>query len=371
MKSTRRPSIFISCGELSGDFHAANVVRHLLPEWDVRGIYGPHLRHATAGVGEVAQVESLSVMGLWEVLCQYRTIRKVYVTALESMRNNPPDILLLVDYPGFNMRLMRQVKTEFPAVKVFYYIPPKVWAWKVGRAADISRFSDRICTIFPFEEQYYQADKVHYVGNPLVSNTYSPAETPDPNLIALLPGSRRSEVERLFPILLDVARNIPDKQCVVPVALSLGMSFFERYTLPDNVRLELRPVSEMCRFAWAAVVASGTASLEMAVLGIPHVVVYKVNPLTWMIGRRIVKLPFVSLPNIIAGREVVPEYLQDKCQAATICGRLRELCDPLLHQWIRDELLALRLQLDRGNASQAVAQEINNMMVRDTPSRLP
>lgn len=368
MKATKKSSVFVCCGELSGDLHAANVVRYL-PEWEVRGIYGPHLRQVTGGMGEIAKVESLSVMGLWEVLLQYRTIRKVYLAVMAALRGDPPDVLMLVDYPGFNMRLMRQVKAELPQIKTLYYIPPKVWAWKAGRAAVIAQFADKICTIFPFEDRYYPANAVYFVGNPLTSEVHCLAETPDSNLLALLPGSRRREVQSLFPIMLDVAQNFPDKQFVVPVALSLGLKFFESYLLPSNVRLELRPVAEVCHLAWAAVVASGTASLEMALMGIPHVVVYRVNPLTWMIGRRIVKLPFASLPNIIAGREVVPECLQETCEVSMISERLQELFPPSHHARVRRELLALRTQLDRGNASQAVAQEIGKL-VRDSPSRI-
>lgn len=173
----------------------------------------------------------------------------------------------------------------------------------------------------------------------------------------------------MFPLLLDVARQFPDKQCVVPVALSLGMGCFERYALPDNVRLVLQPVTEVCRSAWVAVVASGTASLEMAMMGVPHVVVYRVNRLTWMIGRRIVKLPFVSLPNIIAGRAVVPECLQDECLVSVVVDRLRDISGLSRHDKVRNELLALRVLLDRGDAPQAVAQEIRRV-ASDSLSRL-
>lgn len=329
------PCLMLVAGEASGDLHGATLSRALQrqgPGWRLVGMGGP--RMAEAGVRLLADTVSHAVVGAGEALSRLPRLFRAFTLLRREVKAQRPRALVLIDFPEFNLRLARVAKRL--QIPVVYFIPPQVWAWRRRRARLLARFTTEILAVFPFEPGIYEAAgaRVEFVGHPLLdvlpkSLSREDARStlgapPDATLIGLLPGSRREEVGRLLPPMAEAARRIreaiPQARFLVAPATSVDPVLVER--LLRNAPLELARVRgrtyEVMAAADLLLVASGTATLEAALIGTPMVVCYRVSRLSELIARLLVRIPWVSLANIVSGRAVVPELLQDNATGARL-----------------------------------------------------
>lgn len=324
--------IFWIAGEPSGDVQAASLVQAIQkahPKTVHSGWGGVHMQKE--GVELLFNLPANPIMGFIEVVLKARIIREQFRQVKRHITEFEPDVLILVDFPGFNLRIAEWAQAR--GMKVVYFIPPKVWAWKQGRLRKLSASTDLILSILPFEESWYAAKghAVHYVGNPLAERyagkTGYAAESKE---VVLLPGSRNQEVQRLLPVFCELAAALPAYRFKVVRAASV-LASWPMISIPENVEVIDAPLLEVATSACFALTCSGTASLEIALLGIPQAVVYKANPISLAIARRFVKVPFFSLPNLILDQEAVPELLQEQVSVdvlkALIRGRGEEQLD--------------------------------------------
>jgi lipid-A-disaccharide synthase len=321
---------FFLAGEPSGDLHTGNLVRALRvkdPDAVLQGWGGEHMRQA--GVKVTTDVNELAFMGFWEVLKNLRHIRQLFKRVKQEITAFRPDVVVLVDYPGFNLRMAKWLKKQ--GIKVAWYISPQLWAWRPGRAEIIRENVGLMMVILPFEEQFYadRGIKVEYVGHPLVDVIPTMDDgrwTMDGrNYVALLPGSRAQELRYLLPLMYEVARKMPEQQFVVAGRSALGEAAYRQWPLPDNVEVQLDRTYPILQQAKAAIVTSGTATLETALWQVPQVVVYKTGGISYRIARRVVQVPYISLANLIAGKQVVPELIQYDCTPERVIQALQPL----------------------------------------------
>ena len=344
--------IIILAGEPSGDFHGANLVtamRRLDPSLTFCGIGGP--RMAEAGVDLFFSIEHLSAMGLMEVIRQIKPIKQAFDLFRQRVLAINPELVILVDYPGFNLKAARFAK-HHSAAKIFYYIAPKVWAWKKSRLARIKQHVDHVGLIFPFEEKLYKKAGIPatYVGNPLLDQYPLPlakslkehffkteASPSDPWVIGLLPGSRKNEIQTLLAPMLVAAQKIqghhPHVRFLVSAAESIPLEMIESAVgETKNAGLfQVIPGSPRQIFARADILiaASGTVTLEAALCAIPTVIVYKMSSVTYRVARAVVKVKYAGLANIIVDREVMPELLQHAATPKNICTAALDMLDNL------------------------------------------
>ncbi len=325
--------LLIVTGELSGSIYGEKLAGELSPHLKIYGVFCRDVK----GVKRIYDSKKIAVFGLFEVLKKLPEIARAKRRIGEFLSKEKPDAVLLIDFPGFNLQIAREAKKR--GIKVFYFIPPKLWAWGERRINKIKSVVDKLFVIFPFEVEFYRERGVEavYVGNPLVDLVKPSSEreeffsrwgfSVEKPLIALMPGSRKSEVEKLFPLMKEVVERLfPNFQFGLAVASSIGERWFKKEG--GNGRIRLIPEEErydLLYYATSGIIASGTASLEAALAGLPHVVVYKVNPLTFYIAKKVVRLSRISLPNIIAGDEVVPELLQGEANAERVVEALEAL----------------------------------------------
>lgn len=383
MVGTLKPSagasprrILIVAGEASGDHHAAALVRELRARAvvDVCGVAGPRMR--AEGVRAIVPQESLAVIGFSGVIAKLPDIFAARAAILREMASFRPEVVVLVDYPGFNLRLGPQLK-RFGA-KLFHYIAPQVWAWHPERAAEMAKWVDRLAVVFPFEEAIFRDAGVEtrFVGHPLldalepeVDEAALRAElgvAADAPIVGLLPGSRRGELGHHLEPMLEAARLLVARvPKVVPVvALAEGFSTaeksFARFPEVKALRGRTRAIQ---KFSACCAVASGTATLETALFGTPLAIVYRVNALNWAIARRVVKLPRIGLPNIVAGAEVAPELLQSdftpKALADTLAGWLERPAELVSR---RAALAVVRERLGGPGASARTAEAVLELL---------
>jgi len=360
--------LLLVAGEASGDLHGADLVRVLrasVPDLEVFGVGGERLREA--GMETVADVGQVATMGL-KATGRLRALWHAYRTLARRLRADPPDLCVLIDFPEFNLRLARVAKRA--GVPVLYYIGPQVWAWRRGRVRKIARRVDRLAVVFPFEPALYapRLAEVEFVGHPLLDRvrvTRGRTETlaahgldPARRTVLLLPGSRLSEIDYLLPPLLDAVRRLgQDGGLQFPLALA--------HTLPaDEVRRRVRAAGldvavieddtyNLIAAADLALVSSGTATLECALLERPMVIVYRLGPLSYSLGRLLVRgVRYIGMPNIVAGREVVPELLQRQAKGPRIAAAARALLDDRArHAAMIEDLRDVRRRLGRGGAA--------------------
>ncbi len=369
----------IVSGEASGDMHGARLVRAMYkrtPELCFCGMGGTELR--AAGVEILYDAHKLAVVGITEVISHLGDILAARRALLRRMRDNRPALLILIDYPDFNLLLAaRAKKLDIP---VFYYISPQVWAWRKGRTGKIGRLADRIAVILPFEKDFYGSYgiKVDFVGHPLVDGVRTSMKKndflqqhniPEENtLIGLLPGSRGKEIRNLLPDFLRAAALLADdskKQCtfLLPRAVSIPESLLWEHGLSEfHNRLDIRVISEtrydLMAACDAVVAASGTVTLELALLDVPAVVTYRVSPRTYRIGRLLVRnVKYFSLVNLIAGTKIIPELLQDEVTPKQIAKELKQmLTDPPTRKNILAGLAEVRHRLGGPGASNRAAE---------------
>jgi len=355
--------ILISAGEASGDLYASRVVeairaRH--PEVEFFGCGGPRMQ--AAGVRAVVDTSSLAVVGLVEVVAHIPRIWREFRKLVRAAATERPDLAVLTDSPDFHLRLAKKLKSQ--GIPVVYLIAPQAWAWREGRVRTMRRTIQRLLCIFPFEQDFFQSRGVPttYIGHPL-ARIVRPLMTstefrtkfnlPDRPIVTLLPGSRHGEVERHMPILLDAVQRIGTGYTYV-LALPPGFGL-ERSTFWERIRGSSIQVMEGSTWdalahAEVALAASGTVTIEAALLGAPMVTFYRVNALSWILGRRLVRAPFLSMVNLVAGRRIVPELIQDEMTAQRIADEAGHLLgNPEARNAMRADLaeVARKLASDR------------------------
>lgn len=368
---SRHKELLVVAGEASGDLHGARLVselRRLVPGLETFGLGGDEL--AAEGLQPVAHSSEVAVVGITEVLRVLPRIREVFASLLAEVDRRRPDVAVLIDFPDFNLRLARELEKR--GLRVIYYISPQVWAWRKGRVRTISRLVDRMLVLFPFEVDFYRRHHVNvvHVGHPLVDevpvlpNAWDRGEPEGPFRVALLPGSRLSEVESLLPTMLDSVRRMAAE---LPIeVLLIKAPTVPRELLEEQIQLSGLPVRIVSEDRFAAVAdshlalcASGTATLEVGLLGTPMIVLYRLGFWTWSLARMLVRLPNVSLVNLVLGRRVVPELLQGEAHPDRIAAEAESI---LLEEGVRREMRAglaeLRAKLGEGGASGRAAQEV-------------
>lgn len=368
------PRLLISSGETSGDLYAAELVRHLrplAPGLDVAGLGGDRLQ--AEGALLLAHARELAVVGLWEVVTHLRRIRRVFHRVLEEADRHRPDAAVLIDYPDFNLRLAAQLRAR--GIPVIYYVSPQVWAWRRGRLRAIRENVTRMIVIFPFEEALYREAgvPVTFVGHPLVDLVRCPPDKPavlrslrlDPArpMVALLPGSRAQELAHHLPRLAGTVRLLaqrrPDLQFALALAPSLEPSRVASALEGLPVRVVAGRTHEVLGTCTAAIVASGTATVEAALLGAPMVVVYHLSPITYVLGRRLVDVPHFAMANLIAGRAVVPEIIQRDFTPETTATEVLALVeDETRRARMVADLDEVRRRLGAPGASERAAREV-------------
>jgi lipid-A-disaccharide synthase len=342
MSESTNKRVMIIAGEASGDLHAAKLVREVKQKTeniDFYGIGGKNM--SEAGVETLVDSAELAVVGLVEVLAHWNTISSALKKMQHLLRTDPPDLLVLTDYPDFNLRLAKTAKEC--GVKVLYYISPQVWAWRQKRVFKIREIVDMMAVVFPFEENFYREYNVpvRFVGHPLVDEVHASSDQAtlrnefllddDKPVIGLFPGSRHSEIKRLLPIIVDSAKQIvvnkPDTQFVIPVASTLK----EEDILPyfDETEFDMRVIQhrshDVMQVCDAIITVSGTVTLEIALMQKPMVVINKISTLSYFFVRRMLKIKHIALCNIVANKLIVPELIQNDAQADKIASTLCEL----------------------------------------------
>ncbi len=370
---------YIIAGEASGDLHASNLMKeiNLLDKNANFRCWGGDLMK-NQGAELVKHYKELAFMGFLEVIQNIRTIKKNFKLCKSELLDFQPDILILVDYPGFNLRMAQFAKEH--NIKTYYYISPKIWAWKKSRAWKIKKYIDKMFVIFPFEQDFYkQYDyKVHYVGNPLVDEIVKKKTTllekeefltknklSEKPIIALLAGSRKQEVNLILPEMLQVIDQHPDYQFIIAGAPSFTHENYAPYIEGLNVKIIFNQTYDLLKHSCAAIVTSGTATLETALFNIPQVVVYKIVPIQYNIGKFFIKVKFFSLVNIILDKEVVKELLQNDLGIRIKNELDRILNDEPYRNKMLENYKLLQERLGETGASRRTAEKI----VKDLKSR--
>jgi lipid-A-disaccharide synthase len=363
----------ISCGEPSGDLYAGALVAALrarAPDVEVFGLGGE--RMAAAGAELVADFRGLSVTGLVEAIKVLPNNWRAYKRLVQAARDRRPDVLVLVDYPDFNFRLMGAVKAL--GIPIVYYISPQLWAWRPGRMQTMKKAADRVLVIFPFEEALYKREGVDvvFVGHPLLELSRPSADrqalarqfgldTTRP-IVALLPGSRPNELERLTPVLLDSAKGISDRvpgaQFIVARAPHLPDEMYMEYQHARTRVVEGR-TDDVLHASDVVLTASGTATVQTAIHGKPMVVLYKLSPLTYTLGKPLAKVDMYAMVNLIAGRRIVRELIQEECTAEAVSAEaVRLLTDTVAYRQMTDDLAGVVRALGGPGASGRAADAV-------------
>ncbi len=369
--------ILLVAGEASGDVHGADLVSALKaqqPQLDIFGVGGPALR--AAGMQTLVDAAAIAGMGLFEAADKLTALWRTYRALTHILRTHPPDLLVLIDFPEFNLRLAKVAKRV--NVPVFYYISPQVWAWRRKRVHTIAKRVDLLAAVFPFEPDFYTAHgcSVEFVGHPLVGRvrpTRSRADTlrryrldPARKTIALLPGSRTQEVRYLLPPLLHATSTLGDSyQFILAVASTLDLDQIETVARshPVTIHVVQGDTYNVAHAADLALVASGTATLEMALLERPMVIVYRLAPVTYALARLFVRVPFIGMPNLIAGRQIVPELIQSAVTPERIAAEARRLLtDARAYSVAQEGLREVRTRLGEPGAATRAANLIFSLL---------
>ena len=368
--------IMISVGEASGDLHGASVahaLKAIQPNIKMFGMGGKAM--AEAGVDIVYDIADLGVIGFVEVIKNLPRLFKLRDNLVELMEQEKPDALVIIDYADFNMRLAKIAKEK--GIPVISYISPSVWAWRKGRAKEVAKIVEKVAAIFPFEAEVYKeaGANVTFVGHPLLDIVKPTMSKPEAYhcfeadsgkpIVLLLPGSRQQEIISLLPVMLEagekIAEKVPECQFFLPVASTISRemlhSMVEQYKI--KVVLTEKNTYDLMNIGNVAIAASGTVTLEASLLNLPTVIVYKVATFTYLLGKLLIKIPYISLPNIIAGRKVVPELLQYAVTADNIANEtIPILLDFRLHENMLQDLAEVKRKLGEVGAVERVAREI-------------
>ena len=368
-------SILIIAGELSGDVQGGKLVaaiKKLSPDLKITGIGGDNME--AAGMELLHHIREMSFLGFSEVVKHLPFIRKVMNELTAWIETNRPETVILIDYPGFNLRLAQKAKKL--GCRIVYYISPQVWAWGAGRIKTISRLVDHMIVVFPFEEELYRSAgvKVDFVGHPILEGLNSKLSREgffekhgfklDDPVVGLLPGSRTQEVENLYLQMVEAAelmkKELPDLQTVTGISPTLNENIYSNIEAGKDL-LHSNDIYDVMQHSAVLFVASGTATLESACLGTPMIIVYKVSPISWFLGKLLVKLKNIGLVNIVAGEKIVPEILQSEVTATRLASEgLSLLGDKTLMEDTRKKLMMVKESLGKTGASQRAAELIVN-----------
>ena len=365
--------IYFVAGEASGDEHGAalmRALRELAPEIVFHGRGGPRMA-AIAGDRFANWIDAAGVVGLWEVAKHYGYFRAEFAKTLDEISRINPEAVVLIDYPGFNLRLARTLRERLPRLKIIYYISPQVWAWNRGRITKMARFLDLMLCIFPFEAELYNASGLRtiFVGHPMIESLAQrrTGEIRVPNLVGLFPGSRVREIRKNFPVMLRAAAEIVAQRNevhfeVAAASTSLAREIeavLARSAQRERFRVVTGESAGTMQRAAAGLVASGTATLESAFFGMPFVLVYKVSWPTYFAARLIMRTRFLGMPNVLADREIVPEFLQHEARPKPIAyALLRLMTDDATRQQMLREFDAVIAKLGESGASVKAALAI-------------
>ncbi|MDR1304041.1 MAG: lipid-A-disaccharide synthase [Verrucomicrobiales bacterium] len=374
------PTFYLIAGEASGDRHAAELLRELKKAWPdgvFLGVGGPQLK--AAGQRQLFDLAKHAVVGLTDVLLNLRKFRGLFRRVLDDLQRQRPDAIILVDFPGFNLRLAARARALLPDTKIIYYIAPQAWAWKAGRAAKMERLLDLLLVIFPFEQDWFAARapalNTVWIGHPALDRwrqlPAAPVESRDGQRVVLMPGSRRKEITAHLPLLLDTCRRLAP---MVPgVSFQLLVNDADSRALAEDLirrqraellNLEIYSGYQLTHLSQAdlALVASGTATLECALANLPMLVLYRANPLTFFIGRRLVTLDAISIVNLIAGKKIVPEFLQGAANPDALATAARRLLvNRELAAKMKTALRAVVQQLGEPGANRRAVAEIGKL----------
>ncbi len=369
--------IYLVAGEASGDARGAELMRALrerLPGAEFHGAGGHEMRELAGG--DFMDWAAEAVVGLWDVLKKYGYFRRQFSRMLRDLAAREPDALILIDYPGFNLRLAHAARARFPKLKIIQYVSPQVWAWHVGRMRQMAKDLDLMLCIFPFEEPFYENSGLEaaFVGHPLLDSLAArKIDHPrEPDLVGLFPGSRVKEVSRIFPAMAraahEMAREKPhlrfEAAAARPELAELMQADLRAHGLEAlPLRVTVGGSQELMQRAAVGLVASGTATLEAAYFGLPMAIIYKVAWLTWAVGKRLVKVPFLGMPNLIAGREIVREFLQEQAAPKAMAAEmLRLLDDPSAREKMQAELAGVIAQLGERGAGRRAAEAVCRLL---------
>lgn len=371
--------VMIIAGEPSGDLHGSGVVRELrkrMPNADIFGVGGDKMHNE--GMEIVFHISTLSFMGFVEVVKNISVVREVTAKLELLLESRKPDVVVLIDYPGFNLRFAKKARAH--GAKILYYISPQVWAWHKSRVKIMRRLVDRMKVVFPFEVDIYQREgiNVEFVGHPLAERLATSATREeffrkynlsfDKKLLALLPGSRTQEIEKIFPTMVASAARLQDElgiQAAVGVAPNLSAAFLQSFADATRSLVYVEHGTyDVVAHADAAIVTSGTATLETGWFGTPMAVVYKTSPLTYFIGRALVNMPYIGLVNVVANdllprEKIVPEFVQHDMTAENVTREMRrQLTDETYAAAMRAKLAVIKSKLGKAGASAKVAEGI-------------
>ena len=363
---------YVIAGEASGDLHGSNLIKQLKKidtEAQFRCWGGDKMQ--LQGVTLVKHIKDLAFMGFVEVVSNLATILRNISFCQDDILLYKPDAMLLIDYPGFNLRVAEFAKKH--GIKVIYYISPQVWAWKQSRVKKIKANVDCMLVILPFEEAFYKQHDydVFYTGHPLLdaiedikgnSNTWTDFRhvnlLPEKPVIALLPGSRRQEISSMLPLMLQVEKYFNDYQFVIAAAPSIPAEFYKSVMGHSNVKLVYDQTYQLLQHAKAALVTSGTATLETALFNVPEVVCYKGNKISYHIARKLIKVKYISLVNLIMDQEIVKELIQDDLNEQQLKENLTKLLEPNYQTQLKHAYHELREKLGGKGASERAAQHV-------------
>ncbi|MEW5807035.1 MAG: lipid-A-disaccharide synthase [Acidobacteriota bacterium] len=373
--------ITIVSGEESGEKYGAMLVRALkesLPDAQFHGMGGEQMR--VEGVHIINDIEKLSVVGFFEVLSSFRIIWKVFRKLKNHFVQNKPDLLILIDFPDFNIRLAKYAHRL--GIKIVYFISPQIWAWRKGRVRSMSRLVDRMIVIFPFEVPVYEKAGVraNFVGHPLIDIAQATVEreemrkrigvSEDSILVGLLPGSRNGEVKRILPPMLGAARLLHrsyEKLCfMIPVAKNVDRKMLGELVAPYNelpLTITHEHYYDFLNVLDLAVVASGTATVELALMKKPMIVIYRLNPVSYLLARLFVKIENFAMANLIAGKMIVPELLQGRCKADEIYKEVKLYLDDVKKtQHVKEELENIRGKLGEKGVFKRAARVVLDLL---------
>lgn len=323
--------IFILAGEASGDMHGANLASALLkinPELKLKGWGGDRMK--AAGVLLEKTLDELAFMGFIEVVMNLRKIKQNFVDCKQQILDFMPEAVILIDYPGFNLRMAKWLKQQ--NIHVIYYISPQLWAWKESRISTIKSYVDKMLVILPFEKDFYAKHnyEVTFVGHPLLDEIERLGiQTKESDLthVALLPGSRNQEIKSMLPIMLQTASRFPETKFVVCGVKHLGASYYSSFQLPENVQLITGNTYKVLSQSKAALVTSGTATLETALFNVPQIVCYKGSSISYVIAKKLIKVNYISLVNLILNKPLLKELIQNELTVDNLSSELKSIID--------------------------------------------
>ncbi len=362
---------FIIAGEQSADNHGASLMMAMLaqnPEIDFKGIGGEKMTNA--GLNSIEDIDKLAVMGFVEVIRHLGFFRELTERVLSEIEKERPNQIILIDYPGFNLRMAKKIKEKFD-IPITYYISPQLWAWKENRVKIIRKYIDQMLVIFPFEEEWYREREVKakFVGHPILDE-WTPSSKEelckllnlnvDNRIITLYPGSRLQEVKKHLPILIQVAAKLRNEDTSLQFILGATPQIdWIQWILPDWIQVESKYPQKALECAELALVASGTSTLEAAVFGTPMIIIYKMASISWWISRVLVSVPFAGMVNIIAKREIMPELLQKNATPEKVFSTASSMLkNPEKMEKMMADLKNVQLKLKGGGASNKAATHI-------------